>query len=813
MKKILYSAAALALAFFAGSCQQENLEPVVSGNTVTYTVQVADAVATRALGDDITAVNELVYEVYRTVDEGETDFTDVDNLLYHKTATITNGTATIEIEFVNDQNFTVLFWAHTKDNGVYNVENLTNVTITSPDVANNVNAQAFVGRDFVRDCVSDQNGKVTLVRPVSQLNIATTPESLVFEAEDGETGSTVVLKGSSVKVTGLATSYNIATLSAFGATATEYTYTETAVPTDGLTVNGKNYTYVAMNYVGFAPEMGTSDVTVSYVINTSEGNIDNEILNVPVKPNYRTNIVGNLITSKTQYEITLDKTWAGENIIVNNAEEFAAALDRAEAGDVIALADGEYVLPSALFGQASSGTFTIAGNGVDTEVKGAVNANANAPGVYANGKHLVFKDLTYITPNNGYNGGFGHAASVTFINCTIIGQYYAHSGAPHYFYDCTIDPLTGYLYTYASDCVFERCKFSASEGKALQVYQDATTGETTVTIKDCNFVAAKQAVTWDGNPVTGIDINSNGAIFNVMVENCRTSGFPTGLNSGSDLYNIKDAGLTRVNLWIDGVQVAFVGMTPVAAGVNKDAEGKYYVSTAVGLKYMNDIFANKTAGRNVVMNLAADIDFNGYTWNTVDSHVDAGCYISEINGQGHTITNFTINGQAMFSRFAGSGDKGVVVKDITFDGAKVNSTTLNTSLLTGQTYQNVLLYNVDVKNSTFTGTYKVAPLLATVYNESPTTTITATLKECDVENCSVKCTSFDFCTAGMVAFVYEDDNDRIQFEDCTVNEVKLYAKPNGYASHAAIYVNDADPNECFNEATGVTVSNVTFTAL
>ena len=228
---------------------------------------------------------------------------------------------------------------------------------------------------------------------------------------------------------------------------------------------------------------------------------------------------------------------------------------------------------------------------------------------------------------------------------------------------------------------------------------------------------------------------------------------------------------------------------------------------------MNDIFANKTAGRNVVMNLAADIDFNGYTWNTVDSHVDAGCYISEINGQGHTITNFTINGQAMFSRFAGSGDKGVVVKDITFDGAKVNSTTLNTSLLTGQTYQNVLLYNVDVKNSTFTGTYKVAPLLATVYNESPTTTITATLKECDVENCSVKCTSFDFCTAGMVAFVYEDDNDRIQFEDCTVNEVKLYAKPNGYASHAAIYVNDADPNECFNEATGVTVSNVTFTAL
>ena len=53
MKKLIYSAAALSLAFFAASCQQESLEPV-GGNTVTYTVQVPEALATRALGDDVT---------------------------------------------------------------------------------------------------------------------------------------------------------------------------------------------------------------------------------------------------------------------------------------------------------------------------------------------------------------------------------------------------------------------------------------------------------------------------------------------------------------------------------------------------------------------------------------------------------------------------------------------------------------------------------------------------------------------------------------------------------------------------------------
>ena len=62
--------------------------------------------------------------------------------------------------------------------------------------------------------------------------------------------------------------------------------------------------------------------------------------------------------------------------------------------------------------------------------------------------------------------------------------------------------------------------------------------------------------------------------------------------------------------------------------------------------------------------LAKDIDFTGYTWTPVDSHVDFGFYISEINGNGHTISNLTINGQAMFTRFAGSGD--VTVKNITF---------------------------------------------------------------------------------------------------------------------------------------------------
>ena len=247
----------------------------------------------------------------------------------------------------------------------------------------------------------------------------------------------------------------------------------------------------------------------------------------------------------------------------------------------------------------------------------------------------------------------------------------------------------------------------------------------------------------------------------------------------------------------------------IANGLMKNGV-EYNVFNANGLATLNQMMANKTAGKDVVVNLTADINFEGKTWTPVDSHADTTFEIAEINGNNHTISNLTINGQAMFTRFAGSGN--VVIKNVTFDNATVNSTALNTSILTVQSYQNVLLDNVDVKNSTITGTYKVAPLIATVYDEKETT-VTATLKNCDVEKVTVKAVTYDFCTTGMVAFVNAGDNDKIEFENCTVKDVKLMAKPNGYASHAAIYVNDADTDDCINNAEGVTVINVTFEEL
>ena len=332
MKKILLFASALAGLFLAGSCQKESLEPVQQGNTVTYTVTVPDALATKGIGDNVANVNTLHYEVYRTAVAETVTFTDADRLLYHKTATVTNGTAKIELELVNDQNFTVLFWAQVGEtNEAYDVTDLTNVTLKSPIKANQVDYAAFSGVDFIKgtDALTDKT--IELTRPVAQINLGTTEASLT--AFDTRVG----LDGSSMTVSGLSNTFNVAKQIPGAALTSTTVYDEKTVPSDPLKVNTTNYVYVGMNYVGFAPEVGTP-VIVSYDINTTEGHIQNTIENVPVKPNYRTNIIGNLITSKTAYTVELDETW-GEP-----AEEYEVWDGKTLTEPTTVNAAGEYVI-------------------------------------------------------------------------------------------------------------------------------------------------------------------------------------------------------------------------------------------------------------------------------------------------------------------------------------------------------------------------------------------------------------------------------------------------------------------------------------
>ena len=472
--------------------------------------------------------------------------------------------------------------------------------------------------------------------------------------------------------------------------------------------------------------------------------------------------------------------------LATNASELETAL---QVNNCVKVSEGSYTLTSFPAGAK------IVGSGANTVL--------NATSIITVNGAVNIENASIVMSNDGYKG-FQGGVDLNLKNCTIEGQPFLY-GTKATFEGCTFkqDVKDNYnVWTYAvKEVSFIDCVFNCN-GRCVLIYQEGPELVQNVSFEGCTFNAATPANAGKAAVEIGAS-NLTTGFYTVTINNCTANGFDNGSVSGNPVWNVKNG--NRANVTVDG-EVCFVsGAELVSNGLWKKGT-TYSVTNAEGLALINSKMVEKKAGVGITIELLADIDFAGKTWTPVDSHIDWNSTVAMINGNGHTIKNLTINGQAMFTRFSNKHD--VVVKDITFDNAKVNSTSINTAIIVGQTYDNLLLDNVDVKNSTVVGGYKVSTLIATVYNEKATT-ITATLKNCDVEKTTVKALSYDFCTTGLVAFVYAGDNDKIVFDNCSVSDVKLYGPTTyGYKAHAAIYATGSET--LFNEAEGVTVTNVTF---
>ena len=445
--------------------------------------------------------------------------------------------------------------------------------------------------------------------------------------------------------------------------------------------------------------------------------------------------------------------------VVKNNDELISAIHNAEDGTDILLATGEYALRFTNNPSFNVDTLTIKGLG---NVKLAISSSEVWYG-RVQGDNVTFEDICF-------TGNVGTTGQATYNNCIFDG-------------DWVICASSNQDKTYINNCEIKGCLNTSSDFSAGDTYVKGSTvakaeysGKATMCFENCTI---GELISW----------NMNTTLTNCTVEKL-------------DLSEVTDAIII-----IDGLQW-------VADGLYKDPETEandWYVDNAEGLSNLNAKMLDKSAGQYAEIYLMNDIDFAGKTWKPVDSHADTAFFFSKIDGQGHTIYNLTINGQAMFTRFAGFGN--VIIKDLTFDGANVNSNgSINTSVLAVQTYQNVLLDNVDVKNSTISGGYKVAPLIATVYDEKDTS-ITATLKNCDVSDTTVISTKYDFFTCGLVSFVYVTNNDYVEYENCSVTNVALKAVSGGYNYHANIHYTSADTDDQINEHPQVKVTNVTFESL
>lgn len=323
MKKILVYAAALLSMAFAASCQKEVSPELGRGEAVNVTFTISnEAIQSKAVvGEEPEWEKELTFGVYRN-----------GTLLSPEVYTIendfdTDNEATVTVTLVKGQTYDFVFWADSKGTNYYTVDlENKNVTVNYGGLAaNNKYRDAWYATlEGYKVTDSNLNQNITLRRAVAQINVGT------LDYDKAVTAGVTVTK-SEVTVKGVANVLDLFTGKTEG--NVDVTFAAAALPMNTLPA-GENtlsvfrgadqateYEYLSLNYVLVADNSadGTEKGLVTFVVDFYEDGNDQpvnnpiEINNVPVRRNYRTNIISeNVLTDMSTFSIVIDPAFDGE---------------------------------------------------------------------------------------------------------------------------------------------------------------------------------------------------------------------------------------------------------------------------------------------------------------------------------------------------------------------------------------------------------------------------------------------------------------------------------------------------------------------
>ncbi len=292
MKSFKYLAAA-ALTLLAVGCNKEQVTEVPDGQMVdvTFTAALPGEMATKALGDGQTAKN-----LYVSVYENDAEKTKLD---LDKTAKFTDLKTQVTFSLVKGKTYNFVFWAQA-EGAPYDVTDLKNIKVKNYTTgANDEKRDAFYATRKELKVNGALTETIKLYRPFAQVNFATADYADAMKAGFNPAVS-------SFTASEAATTFD--TFAEEGKDKVEVALTETEIPADVLkTLDGKTYTRLAMNYlipVGKQGESHNIDVAASFKANNGEA-VTVSAPNAPVQNNYRTNILGNLLTSQVIFNVEI----------------------------------------------------------------------------------------------------------------------------------------------------------------------------------------------------------------------------------------------------------------------------------------------------------------------------------------------------------------------------------------------------------------------------------------------------------------------------------------------------------------------------
>lgn len=290
MKRFGFILAGVAALMLMASCEKEVNAPATAGEYALVSVSVSPSVITRAEAGDGTQATDLYAVVYNQ--EG----TELEDLRQHIASAV--YPQSVEFKLVKEQTYKIVFLA--QSTGAYLSGDAWDMkAITLPAGKLNSDEQdLFTAVKSVTVQEVNQSESVTLTRPFAQVNFACSDESLAAAIAAGFTPAKVKLSFKDLPET-----YNAVEGTVSGTRATvEYAEAE---PYNHAFKAG--YKTMAYAYLPVGADSYNTDATL--VINDGARTIS--VTNLPIKANYRTNVLGDFFTSAVKYSVTIDGTFTG----------------------------------------------------------------------------------------------------------------------------------------------------------------------------------------------------------------------------------------------------------------------------------------------------------------------------------------------------------------------------------------------------------------------------------------------------------------------------------------------------------------------
>ena len=717
MKNIFRTLAIVALGFFATSCVSAVVDEVqmASGDGVVNFTLAAPQHNSRVIADGKSATDLTcaVYDAnwdYLTTVKGE----------------FTGGalTTTVSIRLVNAKTYNFVFWAevpgnphYTKNFGTTPGEQVLEPNITvnyNSNVAGDANDEtrdAFFGKLLNLTINGTMNEYVPLKRPFAQINFGT------LDTEAAKVGGFDITTATVSKFTTRAyTTLNLANGEATNEVDVEFTDNE--LPVEDLylmadTQKTTPYNWLAMNYILW-PETEGSLSTCTMVItdnDTTPESVEIKYPNAPVRRNWRTNLVGNLLTDNVIIEVEIlpipegdlpntpasnlaQAAVVGGEVVLTEDMTLDSSLEISERAVVTIDLKGHTLTFANGATLTNNGTLTITDSSVTrSAVAGGSVANAENYAIYNNGTLVI--DYANI---NGKGGICSNGGKVTING----GSFTAAAKWQNQQHNHV-------CYVANSELVINGGTFDATVGGGTNaMFGIDTNGVVTInggTIKSVNepmpsapvYIAtynndsAKMVVNggtffggWRFNSAANTEIH--GGNFTVLLDgqsfaaghklvvdggvfNCSGTNYLNPTNHLAEGYKAvanAEGTIYTVVAETPGTESSVLHEESGLLYNGNDAynQGVYYLTNAADLDKAIDYFVGKTGeGRGVTFELLADLDLTGVAWEPWDI-----MWIT-FNGNNHTISNLTTTEgwRSGFFGYAGA----VKVENLTIENATV----------------------------------------------------------------------------------------------------------------------------------------------